>query len=94
MVLAKTRIFPKRGKNMSGAKRDKQVDIIKKAGAAWPGEIIARKQIGIFTGGMLSPRTLANLDSMGIGPHGVVRIGNAVGYWKDSLIDWLIGRIK
>lgn len=33
--------------------------------------IIARGEVGKITGGLLHPRTCANLDSQGLGPKGV-----------------------
>ena len=57
----------------------------------WPGEIVARTKIGQFTGGMLSSKYLANLDSMGLGPE-KISFGRRVGYIKKPLILWLMGR--
>lgn len=37
---------------------------------------------------------LANLDSIGQGPSGAVRIGNKVCYPRDTLIEWLISRVS
>lgn len=79
---------------MNLAKKQQQIEMIEKMGATWPSEIIARKQIGTFTGGMMSPRTLANLDCLGVGPAGVVKIGNTVGYSKRSLLEWLIAKLN
>jgi hypothetical protein len=59
----------------------------------WPSAIVARSRISDFTGGLLKPGTMANLDSEGDGPSEVVRIGRAVGYPVDSLIRWLERRI-
>jgi hypothetical protein len=58
-------------------------------GKKWPSSIVSRQQIREFTGGMLSPGTLANLDCQGIGPDGRIRIGKKVGYIVDRLIPWL-----
>jgi hypothetical protein len=57
--------------------------------ANWGSGIVARKEVGRFTGGMLSPRHLANLDCEGNGPANAFRIGRQVGYYVDDLIEWL-----
>lgn len=58
---------------------------------AWPAPIVARTEISKFSGGLLSSRYLANLDSKGEGPPRI-RIGRKVGYPVDSLIKWLESR--
>jgi hypothetical protein len=55
----------------------------------WPSSIVARKKVREFTGGMISPGTLANLDSQGIGPPCQVRIGKNVGYVVLPFVKWL-----
>jgi hypothetical protein len=42
----------------------------------------------------LSPRTLANMDSLGIGIAERILIGNVVGYPRRSLISWLEARSR
>ncbi len=55
--------------------------------------VFARKEISRLTGGLISPRHLANLDSAGLGPKGRVRIGRLVGYERDSFISWINDRM-
>lgn len=55
----------------------------------WPSSIVGRQQIREFTGGMLSPGTLANLDCQGIGPDGKIRIGKKIGYVVAEFVPWL-----
>lgn len=55
----------------------------------WPSTIVARSRIKQFTGGMMSPGTLANLDSQGQGPPCQVKIGRNIGYVVGPLIKWL-----
>jgi hypothetical protein len=55
----------------------------------WPSSIVAREQIGQFTGGLYSPSYMANVDSQGAGPEGRFRIGAKIAYSVDSLIHWL-----
>ena len=56
---------------------------------AWPSAWVARSEIGHFTGGVVSSRYLANLDSRGEGPSERIRIGRKICYPIDSLIIWL-----
>lgn len=56
--------------------------------------VIARKQVGSLTGGILHPKTMANLDSLGQGPDKRWRLGRTVFYERDSFIKWLRSRIK
>lgn len=55
----------------------------------WPSPWIARTEIGRFTGGMISEKYLANLDSAGKGPTGRVRCGRKVVYRVAELVAWL-----
>ena len=71
--------------------RDKMIDLSYLADK-WPSGIVARTKVGEFSGGILNPRTLANLDSQGLGPKKRIQIGNKIAYPVDSLIEWLQGR--
>jgi len=55
----------------------------------WPSEIIARTEIKVFTGGLISPKYIANLDSKGEGPSGRIKSGRKTGYQKRSFVQWL-----
>ena len=55
----------------------------------WPSEIVARKEIGKFTGGVLSSRTLANMDSKGTGIPERFLLANQVAYPVSAVIAWL-----
>lgn len=57
----------------------------------WPSSIVARRRIEDFTGGIMSQKYLANLDSLGEGPPRCT-IGRQVAYPIDTLITWLEGR--
>lgn len=64
-----------------------------KLAKAWPSPIVSRTEISKFSGGLLTPRTLANLDSLGIGPpRGTC--GRKVFYPVDSLVVWIEKRAK
>jgi len=54
--------------------------------------IIARNQVGKLTGGALSPKTLANLDSLGLGPKTRIKLGRRVAYPTPVLLEWLEAR--
>jgi hypothetical protein len=58
----------------------------------WPSSIVARQESKSFTGGAISEKYLANLDSQGAGPPGRFKIGGKVVYPVDSFIAWLEGR--
>lgn len=58
------------------------------------GPFIARTEIRKATGGAISEKRIANLDSAGEGPAGRFRIGKKVCYPTDALIEWLEGRAE
>ena len=60
----------------------------------WPAAYVSREKIREFSGGLLHPRTLANLDCKGLGPKGRIRVGRKVAYPVDSLIEWMASRAK
>jgi len=65
------------------------MDIFDKMAEVWPSAVVARAEIKKFTGGALSSKSLANLDSLGAGPKQKIVIGKKVCYPKDVLIAWL-----
>ena len=58
----------------------------------WPSQIVARTEIGRFTGGLISEKYLANLDSAGLGVAGRFRVGRKVVYPVAEVIRWLESR--
>lgn len=58
----------------------------------WPSSFVARTAIPSFTGGIISERYIANLDSAGKGPAGRVRIGRKVAYPVNEVVRWLESR--
>lgn len=61
--------------------------------------IIARSEVGKYTGGLYSPRTLANEDSKGTGVKNSFKlkgdnIRGHVGYLKEDFIEWLLAKIS
>ncbi len=69
----------------------KEIDLSSMA-ARWPSSHVAREKIGEFTGGIITPKTLANLDSIGDGPQGRITVGRKVAYPVTALITWLESR--
>ena len=39
-----------------------------------------------------SPRSMANMDSLGLGPANRIKLGNTVAYERESLVRWLEDR--
>jgi len=60
--------------------------------ASWPSPVVARKSAREFSGGILSPKTMANEDSKGTGPEGRFLLMNQTVYPKESLCAWLKSR--
>ncbi len=56
---------------------------------SWFSNIVARKKIEEFTGGMITGKTMANYESRGEGPDGKIKLGGNAGYVKPPLVDWL-----
>lgn len=68
-------------------------DLYEEMGKRWPSALVARHEVGRFTGGLLAPGTMANLDSAGQGPAERVLLGTRrVAYPVRALVDWLRGR--
>jgi len=79
--------------NLSNDSRKKAEDIIRGLAGRWPHDYVTRKQFRDF-GGQLSPGSLANLDSQGIGIKGMFHLGRETCYPVESCIEFLIERIK
>jgi hypothetical protein len=58
----------------------------------WPSPFVARNEVERFSGGILTSKYMANLDSAGKGPQGRIRVGRKVAYRVDILIEWLQSR--
>lgn len=59
----------------------------------WPSSFVSREKVGEFSGGIINPRTLANLDAKKLGPKRV-RIGRKIAYRVEDLCDWLASRAE
>lgn len=60
----------------------------------WPSPFVERQKVAVFSGGILNPRTLSNLDARKEGPPGRIRIGKKIAYPVDELVSWLESRAE
>jgi len=66
-------------------------DIFEEMADKWPSAVVARVEVERFTGGLMSCKYIANLDSQGAGPERIT-CGRKVAYPIESLIRWLRDR--
>ena len=59
---------------------------------SWESPYVERHHVGLFSGGILHPRTMANLDAKGQGPSKRIKIGNKVAYPVEELVTWMESR--
>lgn len=59
---------------------------------AWAAPYVERQKIAEFSGGLIEPKSLANLDAQNKGPAGRIKVGKKVIYPVEELIRWLEGR--
>ncbi len=55
----------------------------------WPSNLVARRSIKEFTGGLYSTKFLANEDCQHRGPEGGFTVGGQKVYPVDSVVAWL-----
>lgn len=67
---------------------------LKELANRWPSTFVARSEIKAFTGGAISEKSMANLDSQKLGPKGRIRLGKKVLYEIAPLITWLEERAE
>ena len=60
----------------------------------WEAPFVARREVYRFSGGIVTPRHLANEDSRGSGPAGKITVNGRVAYPTSSLVSWLESRLK
>lgn len=61
---------------------------------SWPSPLVARRDVEVFSGGILKRGTLANHDCRGTGPAERHAFKEGIAYSKASLIDWMLGRLE
>jgi hypothetical protein len=71
-----------------------EIQTLRDLAIKWPSTVVARDEIDRFSGGLVTPRYVANLDSRGLGPAGRFMVGGKVAYSVNSVIDWLMARAK
>lgn len=59
----------------------------------WPSTLVARDKIAEFSGGVLTPGTMKNLDSLGMGPPRIY-VRRKVVYPIRGLIAWMLDRAR
>ena len=59
---------------------------------AWGAPFVARDQIERFTGGIITQRYISNLDSLGIGIEGRIRVGRKIVYPVKNVLLFLESR--
>jgi hypothetical protein len=65
-------------------------DVFDQMADKWPSAIVARTEISKFTGGILSSKYCANLDSLNIGCPGRVRVGpRKICYPVEEMVAWM-----
>ncbi|MCF8082886.1 MAG: hypothetical protein K9M96_07310 [Deltaproteobacteria bacterium] len=69
-------------------------DVFERMKESWPSAVLARTEVSRFTGGLISEKYLANLDSLGIGCPGRIRVGRRVAYPVEQFCEWLRSRTK
>ena len=67
-------------------------DIFQQMETKWPSAIVARHEVGRFSGGLLNPQTLANMNSKGEGPPKIKMGSRRVFYSVQDLVAWLRAR--
>ena len=58
----------------------------------WPSPYVAREEIDRFTGGLLTAKYCANLDSQGRGIRGRIRCGRKIAYPTRSVVEFMESR--
>lgn len=77
----------------SGRQLSKKLALIRQLRLELPATF-TRQYICEKLGGLISPKTLSNLDSKGEGPMSKVALGRRVSYERDDFLDWLEKRVK
>jgi len=57
----------------------------------WPSSFVSRSEVHKFSGGIISGKTLANLDCQGEGPERI-KVLNKIAYPVDGLVAWMESR--
>ena len=66
-------------------------DVFQEMANKWPSAVVARVEVERFTGGLISAKYMANLDSLKLGCNRIT-CGRKVGYSVRDLVVWLRAR--
>lgn len=67
-----------------------KADLATQLSVSWSAPIVARNAVAEFSGGLVSPKTLANADSLKTGPKSVIHFGKRKrAYIKEELAVWI-----
>jgi len=69
-------------------------DVFQEMADKWPSSAVARTEVKPFSGGMLNSKTMANLDSQGLGPERI-QVGRKIAYplgGPKGMVSWLRAR--
>jgi hypothetical protein len=55
----------------------------------WRHPVVIRSRVGEFSGGLLHARTMANIDSQGLGPSGMFYLSGKAAYPTNELVAWM-----
>ena len=58
----------------------------------WPSSLVSRQQVHNFSGGIITGKRMANLDSLGLGIADRLKIGRKTVYTVQSLIQFFEAR--
>ncbi len=61
---------------------------------AWPSPVVGRSQLAVFSGGLINPKTMRNLDALKKGIPGKMRLNRKVFYPVENVIQWMIDHIS
>jgi len=59
----------------------------------WLSPLVSRSHVGTFSGGLLTPKYMANIDSRGEGPPRI-RVGRKIAYPTGDLARWIAARVS
>lgn len=69
-------------------------DLLDEMVAKWPSAVVARTEVDKFSGGLVSSKYSANMDSSGAGIQGRVKVGKRVGYSAHELASFLRSKMR
>ena len=78
------------GKNTEKSERRNVMtkDVFDEMASKWPSAVVARTEIAKFSGGLISAKYLANLDSLRQGPERI-QCGRKIAYPVTTLVAWM-----